>query len=223
MKKLLLLITLLSSLVVIKAQNAINDWVLEDQSGKVEIKTIKDSLEVISPMGLTMWYNTRLTGTYEITYNIKMVMEGGQYDRLSDMNCFWAANDPANPDNLYARGKWRDGVFKNYNTLNLFYVGYGGNYNKTTRFRQYLGEQSEEGADVSKPIIKEYSDGNHLLKPNKWYAVRITVEKDSTKYYVDNEELFSLDIEEGKGAGHFAIRLLENHILLYDFKVTKTR
>ena len=30
-----------------------------------------------------------------------------------------------NPDNLFARSEWRNGVFKNYNTLDLFYVGYG--------------------------------------------------------------------------------------------------
>lgn len=55
-----------------------------------------------------------------------MVMQGGKYDRLSDLNCFWAANDPKYPDDLFARSQWRDGIFKNYNTLNLFYVGYGG-------------------------------------------------------------------------------------------------
>ena len=53
-----------------------------------------------------------------------MVMQGGKYDRLSDLNCFWAANDPKYPDDLFARSQWRDGIFKNYNTLNLFYVGY---------------------------------------------------------------------------------------------------
>ena len=26
-----------------------------------------------------------------------MVMQGGKYDRLSDLNCFWAANDPKYP------------------------------------------------------------------------------------------------------------------------------
>ena len=53
-----------------------------------------DTVELIVPGGLTMWYQQRLTGDYEINYRICMVMKGGKYDRLSDLNCFWAANDP---------------------------------------------------------------------------------------------------------------------------------
>ena len=49
-----------------------------------------------------MWYRQRLAGDYEISYRICMVMQGGKYDRLSDLNCFWAANDPKYPDDLFA-------------------------------------------------------------------------------------------------------------------------
>ena len=87
----------------------------------------EDTLELIVPEGLTLWYKDRLTGDYEISYYICTVMNGGEHDRLSDMNCFWAANDPKHPGELFARATWRNGVFRNYNTLNLFYVGYGGN------------------------------------------------------------------------------------------------
>lgn len=96
----------------------------------------EDTLELIVPEGLTLWYKDRLTGDYEISYHICMVMNGGKHDRLSDMNCFWAANDPKHPGKLLVRSTWRNGVFRNYNTLNLFYVGYGGNDNTTTRFRR---------------------------------------------------------------------------------------
>ena len=86
-----------------------------------------------------------------------------RYDRLSDLNCFWAANDPKYPDDLFARSQWRDGIFKNYNTLNLFYVGYGGNDNSTTRFRRYKGEYFGVADDKVKPLLKEYTDASHLL------------------------------------------------------------
>ena len=94
-----------------------------------------------------------------------MVMKGGKYDRLSDLNCFWAANDPKNPDNLFARSEWRNGVFKNYNTLDLFYVGYGGNDNSTTRFRRYNGKYYGVADDKVKPLLREYTDTSHLLIP----------------------------------------------------------
>ena len=104
---------------------SVQQWKIEDESRALQMIERADTVELIVPGGLTMWYQQRLTGDYEINYRICMVMKGGKYDRLSDLNCFWAANDPKNPDNLFARSEWRNGVFKNYNTLDLFYVGYG--------------------------------------------------------------------------------------------------
>ena len=129
---------LLNSVVLLAQHKAsfVQQWKIEDASHALQIIERADTLELIVPDGLTMWYRQRLTGDYEICYRICMVMQGGKYDRLSDLNCFWAANDPKYPDDLFARSQWRDGIFKNYNTLNLFYVGYGGNDNSTTRFRR---------------------------------------------------------------------------------------
>ena len=98
----------------------VQQWKIEDASHALQIIERADTLELIVPDGLTMWYRQRLTGDYEISYRICMVMQGGKYDRLSDLNCFWAANDPKYSDDLFARSQWRDGIFKNYNTLNLF-------------------------------------------------------------------------------------------------------
>ena len=100
---------------------SVQQWKIEDESRALQMIERADTVELIVPGGLTMWYQQRLTGDYEINYRICMVMKGGKYDRLSDLNCFWAANDPKNPDNLFARSEWRNGVFKNYNTLDLFY------------------------------------------------------------------------------------------------------
>lgn len=146
--------------------------------------------------------------------------KGGRHDRLSDLNCFWAANDPKHPDDLFARSQWRNGVFKNYNTLNLFYVGYGGNDNSTTRFRRYRGEYYGIADDKVKPLLKEYTDTPHLLVPNKWYEIRIRVEKGMTTYAVNGEELFRYTLTGNEGDGHFGLRLLQNHVLFTGFKVT---
>ena len=157
---------------------------------------------------------------HEICYRICMVMQGGKYDRLSDLNCFWAANDPKYPDDLFARSQWRDGIFKNYNTLNLFYVGYGGNDNSTTRFRRYKGEYYGVADDKVKPLLKEYTDASHLLVPNQWYEIRIRVEKGITTYSVNDEELFRYTLAGSEGDGYFGLRLLQNHVLFTDFKAT---
>lgn len=195
-------------------------WLVEDESRALQAIERADTLELIVPEGLTMWYQQRFTGDYEVSYQICMVMKDGKYDRLSDLNCFWAANDPKFPDNLFAQSQWRNGAFKNYNTLNLFYVGYGGNENTTTRFRRYHGENYGMEDGKIKPLLGEYTDPAHLLFPNQWYQIRIRVEKNITTYSVNGEELFRYSLADGEGDGHFGLRLLQNHVLFTGFKVT---
>ena len=208
---------------ITQAQVTLKNWTIEDNSGKVQISVSGDTLEITTPKGLTLWYNQRLTGDYEITYQIKMLAHGGKYDRLSDLNCFWAANDPEYPDNLFRRSKWRNGIFQHYKTLNLLYVGYGGNHNSTTRFRQYFAKTADTSDEIARPVIKEYTDKAHLLFPNKWYNIQIRVEKGITTYRINGEELFRLPITKDEGNGHFGLRLLENHTLLTGFQVKRLK
>lgn len=199
---------------------SLTDWVVEDSSAKVEITCRKDTMDIVSPDALTLWYKHRLTGDYEITYQVQVVMEGGTYDRLSDLNCFWGADDPLHPDRFFERSAWRNGEFKRYNTLDLYYVGYGGNENKTTRFREYYSEYYGKDEAKIKPLIKEYTDAAHLLKPNCWYQVRIRVVDGVTVFAMNGEELFRLPVEADKGDGYFALRLWKNHVRFTDFDVT---
>ena len=186
---------------MVQAQIALKNWTIEDHSGEVKIIVSGDTLEITAPKGLTLWYNQRLTGDYEISYRVKMLMQGGKYDRLSDLNCFWGANDPEHPGNLFARSEWRNGIFQHYKTLSLFYVGYGGNHNSTTRFRQYFAKAADTSDAIARPVIKEYTD------------------KGITTYRINGEELFRLTIKNNEGDGHFGLRLLENHTLFTNFQV----
>lgn len=81
--------------------------------------------------------------------------------------------------------------------MNLFYVGYGGNDNTTTRFRRYYGQFYDVDEARIKPLIKEYTDPVHLLKPNQWYYIQIRVQDNCTTFLVDGEELFRLPLEAG--------------------------
>ena len=80
---------LLNSVVLLAQHKAsfVQQWKIEDASHALQIIERADTLELIVPDGLTMWYRQRLTGDYEISYRICMVMQGGKYDRLSDLNC----------------------------------------------------------------------------------------------------------------------------------------
>ncbi len=203
---------------ILPAQVSLRDWIIEDHSGEMKIEVASDTLDITTPKGFTMWYKTRLTGDYEISYHVKFVMEGGENDRLSDLNCFWAANDPQHPDNLYARGAWRNGFFPNYKSLKLFYAGYGGNDNTTTRFREYRSGKSNDDDKIVRPILKEYTDTEHLLKPDKWFHIVIRVHEGITTYSINGEELFRYPLKKKQGDGNFGLRLLKKHILFAGFR-----
>lgn len=199
----------------------LSDWVIENQSEHMLVEKGNQIIEIIAPEGLTLWYNRKLAGEYEISYRIAMVAEGNRFDRLSDMNCFWGASDPEHPDDFFARSEWRKGKFHHYNSLNLFYVGFGGNENTTTRFRRYHGEYYGKDDSKIKPLLQEYTDRKHLLEPDKWYQIVINVTNRETSYSVNGETLFRLPIKKGEADGYFGIRLLTNHIQLMDFNVTE--
>ncbi len=194
------------------------DWKAEDHSGRMELRLESDTLDIVSPAGVTLWYRPRLEGDYEISYHACVCMQGGPHDRLSDLNCFWGAADPASPDDLFARSAWRNGIFPRYKTLTLFYVGYGGNNNSTTRFRRYYGADEECPDATARPVIREYSDPDHLLRPNRWLHIVIRVEQGATTYTVDGEELFRQEVGPGMCDGHFGLRLLENHVRIAGFE-----
>lgn len=211
----------LSAMPLCAQEVSLKYWKAEDHSGQMRIEVAGDTLDVVSPKGVTLWYTPRLTGHYEITYRARVLMQGEPCDRLSDLNCFWGANDPQHPGDLYARAEWRKGIFQRYKSLTLMYVGYGGNHNSTTRFREYFGQGMDTKDDVARPVIKEYTDEAHLLKPNRWMNIRIRVEKRVTTYSVDGEELFRYAVKEGQCDGNFGLRLLQNHIQMTGFRVER--
>ena len=155
-------------------------WCVESESDQYSVTSLGgDTLEILAPKGLTLWYRQMLKGDMTAEYDACVMDEGRDGDRLSDMNFFWMASDPQAKD-IWTRMASRKGVFANCSQLQLYYLGYGGNYNTTTRFRRYHGEPKP-------PIVKEYTDADHLLKPNHWYHIRIQSLKGLVSVYVDGE------------------------------------
>ena len=134
-------------------------WTVESESPDYRVEFVGEGVELLAPKGLTMWYRKPLEAPCTIEYEARVMLER-EGDRLSDLNCFWMATDPAAED-VFARLPERGGKFANCATLQLYYVGYGGNYNSTTRFRRYNGMPDP-------PLLQEYTDPEHLLQPNHW-------------------------------------------------------
>ncbi|GAB6011470.1 DUF6250 domain-containing protein [Viscerimonas tarda] len=193
-------------------------WTVEAQEN--QIKFGNDTVEIAAKKGFTMWRNEKYAGDIEISYKACVLDEGLEGDRLSDLNCFWMAQDPAHPDDIFNRAGWRGGVFGRYYSLNMYYVGYGGNSNTTTRFRRYNGDfESFNKQGIRPEIQKEYTDEAHLLKANHWYDVRIVCKGNRIQYYMDGELLVDFTDEAPYKSGWFGFRTTEARIKLTQFAV----
>ncbi len=195
-------------------------WIVEDQSKEFDLTISNDTMDVIARRGMTIWYNKKLKGEYKISYRA-MFPTGGEFDRVSDLNCFWGASDPTSPNDMFEGAAPRDGDFSRYSQLDLFYVGYGGNKNRTTRFRRYYGEYVIKDPAKNRPVIQEYLEPENRLKPETWIQIEITVKDGRTTYSADGKELFNHPLQKGQDKGYFGIRLVRNHAIFTDFSVEK--
>ena len=144
--------------------------------------------------GVTVWLNKKLKGNLQIEFTRKVLIDTGKNDRLSDLNFFWMATDLRNK-NLFTR----NGVLESYDSLQLYYVGMGGNTNSTTRFRKYEG-------NGERTLLKEYPYARHLLEANKEYKIIIAVKGNTTTVSVNGEEFFTYTDPSILKEGYFGFR-----------------
>lgn len=193
-------------------------WKVESESPDYRVNFRGDTTEIVSPKGLTLWRKEKMQGEVTIEYDACVVVEQ-EGDRLSDLNCFWMASDPRHPDNLWKRESWRSGIFLNCYSLQLYYVGYGGNHNKTTRFRRYDGNEAGVTDAKCRPaILKEYTDSDHLLQANRWYHIKISNEGGRVRYYVDGECLVDYLDPQPLMEGWFGFRTTLSRTRITNFR-----
>jgi len=161
--------------------------------------------------GVTVWLNKKLKGNIRIEYLRKVLVDTGANDRLSDLNTFWMATDPRNK-NLFTR----NGVLERYDSLQMYYVGMGGNSNSTTRFRKYQG-------NGEKTLLHEFKDSAHLLKAGKEYHVIIEMMDHTIRYTVNGERFFEYNDPAILREGYFGFRSTKSRqaiewIKIYELK-----
>lgn len=190
----------------------LSNWIIEtgeSEDAKVSIENEKMVIDV--DRGATVWLDKKLSGNIQIEYDRRVVMEDGKNDRLSDLNQFWMARDPENSDFFT-----RDGNFNEYDSLQLYYFGIGGNTNSTTRFRKYLG-------NGKKPLIHDFQDEAHLLQPNKSYHIQTVVYNGVTKVFVDGKEYFSYEDKEPFTEGYFGFRTTQSRHEIDELKIYRLK
>lgn len=191
-------------------------WEVESE-GPYKLKLTGDTIELTASKGLSLWYRDKMTGSVTIEYDAQVVGESAD-DRLSDLNCFWMASDPM-ADDVFQNLEKRGGKFVNSYALKLYYMGYGGNGNTTTRFRRYEGDTRGISDPAFRPrIITEYTDPDHLLKPGEWHHIKITADGQRTQYFIDGELLVDFRDPAPLTEGWFAFRTTKSRTRLTNFR-----
>jgi hypothetical protein len=186
------------------------NWVVEQQPGGT-VTAENRRLAITDVGGCTVWLRERLSAPLLITYTARV----SSASRVSDLNCFWMAGDPARPDDLFAKGHGRDGKFGSYDALRTYYVGYGGNNNTTTRFRRYDGS----GA---RPLLPEHdlAASEFLLKPDHDYHITLLVTAEGRVQFIrDGTVIFDWKDPAPLRSGWFGFRTVHSQLEIRDFKV----
>jgi hypothetical protein len=191
--------------------NGLTNWAVEQMPGG-SVVAKGGALVIDDRNGCTIWLRQKLTAPVEISYDVTVVMNGGPNDRVSDLNCFWMATDPAAP----GRPSGRSGKFSDYDSLRLYYVGMGGNTNTTTRFRRYAG-------DGSKPLLPGYdlTDAKVLLAPNVTYHLRVVARNGVAEFWRDGERIFSFEDPTPLTEGWFGFRTVHSHLEIRNFRLSR--
>ena len=228
-RKYLTIILLMTICLTVQAQSGLNKrqfakfWQVESESPEYKVSFKGDTCEILSPKGLTLWRKEKIQQGMTIEYDACVADEGKTGDRLSDMNAFWLASDPHAKD-IWTRAAWRSGIFTRCYTLQMYYLGYGGNYNSTTRFRRYNGDETGVDDATRRPaILKEYTDKDHLLKANHWYHVKIeSTITGHTRFYIDGECIVDYLDPQPLENGWFGFRTTLSRTRITNFKTYKT-
>lgn len=199
-------------------------WTIESESADYQLHLLHDTIEIVSPKGMTLWCNEKMEGRTVIEYDACLMDEGQEGDRVSDLNCFWMATDPmAKGGSVFERLKQRNGTFRHCYTLQLYYMGYGGNYNSTTRFRRYRAEAKDcaqaqaLSAEQLPAILTEYTDSAHLNIANRWRHIRVEADGMKVRYFIDGQCIVDYRDPQPLTSGWFGIRTTWSRLRVANF------
>jgi hypothetical protein len=186
-------------------------WAIElEQPGAVTVS--KGALHIDVPAGATLWLKHELRAPVAIIFEATAIAAGGPNDRVSDINTFWMAR---NRDGTAPFTRKRSGAFQEYNDLLTYYVGLGGNWNTTTRFRRYIGDTE------SRPLLPEHdlSAPNALLAPNHKQTIMLITDGRRVEYWRDGVRLIQFDDPNPYTRGWFAIRTTRSHLKIQRLRI----
>ena len=232
----------------------LDDWVVQIQqrsdypAAKVGVRDHK--LDCLLPgRGCTMWYKRKLPTRITITYDVlcptpKPAIQGVQ---PRDINNFWMASDPDDPDRGLFDPDRYTGKFSSYDKMHAYYASTGGGgavANLTTRMRRYPREVNGEPTEHVALNDKDEQPG-YLITPDKVMSVQLVAYDDVVQYIVDGklnyeiargnkihvegrdsngepemrEAVYDLDRFPVYREGYFGFRMVGTHHIYQNFRV----
>ncbi len=198
------------------ASALIRDWSVEAESPAARVTQAHGVIDIDTPKGLTLWWHKPITGPVVISFEAMAVATGGANDKVSDLNAFWMAR---NADGSSIRSHPRSGAFADYDDLQTYYVGIGGNRNTTTRFRRYVGRAGD------RPLLPQHdkSGPSDMLQPNRWTTIRLIADGRTIAVERDGALLFTLDDATPYTRGRFGLRTTLSHLRIRHVSITHRR
>jgi hypothetical protein len=196
-------------------RHGLKQWRVE-AAAPAQVSAAGGVLDIDSPKGITLWFLPRLKGPIVIDYDVRAVSAGGPNDAVSDVNAFWMASEA---DGRSVLAKRRSGAFGDYDGLQTYYLGIGGNRNTTTRMRRYVGKAGD------RPLLPQHdrSDKADMLEANRWFHLRLIADGNRIAVERDGRPLFEMVDANPYRMGHFGLRSTQSHIQIRNFRVSRPR
>ena len=179
----------------------LDNWVvqIQQQSGfpPAKVEACNNSLNCLLPgRGCTLWYKRKLPTRVTITYDVlcptpKPPIKGVQ---PRDINNFWMATDPVDPDQGLFDSNRYTGKFSSYDKMHGYYASTGGGgavANLTTRMRRYPREVNGKPAEHVALNDKDGKPG-YLITPDKMMSVQLVAYDDVVQYIVDGKIIYEI-------------------------------
>lgn len=233
----------------------LDNWVvqLEEKTGfpPPKVWAHDQSLDCLTPgRGCTVWFKKKLRTRIAITYNVLCPSHEPAIPGVvpRDINNFWLATDPLDPERGLFDPTRYTGNFGSYDKMHGYYASTGGGSaglaNRTTRMRRYPREIDGRPAEHLALNFRDEQPG-FLITPNRIMTIQLVAYDDVVQYIVDGKLNYqiargdSVFVEKRDGdnqptlakavydldrfpvyrEGYFGFRMVRSHHIYTQFKV----
>ena len=177
---------------------SLDNWAVQIQqkpgfeAASVEVRDNK--LDCFLPgRGCTVWFKKKLATRVAITYEILCPTHKPTIKGITprDINNFWMASDPADPEKGLFNSTSYTGAFGSYDKMNGYYASTGGRNNTTTRMRRYPRERDGKATDHIALSDKDESLG-YMIIPDRVMKVQLVAYDDVVQYIVDGKLVYQI-------------------------------